>query len=590
MKAFRTIIPYLRKNIWFLFGGLSALLLVDVLQLIIPRVIKWVIDDLTQGKVDSATLIVYGLEIVGIAALIGIFRFIWRYLIFGTSHRIEKDLRLRLFNHLQMAPLKFFNQFSTGDIMAHAVNDLNAIRMSLGIALVAIVDGVLLTLMAIGFMVHINLWLTIYALIPAPFLIFTTNRLSKQVHDRFLKIQETFSQLTEKVRENFAGIRVVKSYVQEEHRLKKLGKVSNQLVQRNMELTQVWGLFFPMVLGLINLSLAIVIVFGGKQTILLNITPGDFVAFMSYLGILTWPLIALGWVMNVLQRGAASMRRINKLLETRLEITDSSSPIKINKLSGKIEFRNLSFSYDSNQLVLKNINLTINPGETVAIVGRVGSGKTTLLNLLFRLYEVKEGSLFLDGYDIQEIPLEILRRNIGYVPQDAFLFSDTVKENVGFGAPQSPPEKIVEVTKLAQIYDEIMGFPNQFETVVGEKGVILSGGQKQRIAIARALLINAPILIFDNALSSVDTQTEELIMANLKPFLSGKTSIIVTHRISSIKDADCIYVLDEGEIRERGDHKKLLGLRGLYAEMYHRQLIERELEKDQTEEAFGCAS
>ncbi len=590
MKAFRTIFPYLRKNIWFLIGGLSALLLVDVLQLIIPRVIKWVIDDLTQGKVDSATLIVYGLEIVGIAALIGIFRFIWRYLIFGTSHRIEKDLRLRLFNHLQMAPLKFFNQFSTGDIMAHAVNDLNAIRMSLGIALVAMVDGVFLTLMAIGFMLHINLRLTIYALIPAPFLIFTTNRLSKQVHDRFLKIQETFSQLTEKVRENFAGIMVVKSYVQEEHRLKKLGKVSNQLVQRNMELTQVWGLFFPMVLGLINLSLAIVIVFGGKQTILLSITPGDFVAFMSYLGILTWPLIALGWVMNVLQRGAASMRRINKLLETRLEITDSSSPIKINKLSGKIEFRNLSFSYDRNQLVLKNINLTINPGETVAIVGRVGSGKTTLLNLLFRLYEVKEGSLFLDGYDIQEIPLEILRRNIGYVPQDAFLFSDTIKENVCFGAPQSPPEKIVEVTKLAQIYDEIMGFPNQFETVVGEKGVILSGGQKQRIAIARALLINAPILIFDNALSSVDTQTEELIMANLKPFLSGKTSIIVTHRISSIKDADCIYVLDEGEIRERGDHKKLLALRGLYAEMYHRQLIEKELEKDQTEEAFGCAS
>ncbi len=590
MKAFRTIFPYLRKNIWFLIGGLSALLLVDVLQLIIPRVIKWVIDDLTQGKVDSATLIVYGLEIVGIAALIGIFRFIWRYLIFGTSHRIEKDLRLRLFNHLQMAPLKFFNQFSTGDIMAHAVNDLNAIRMSLGIALVAMVDGVFLTLMAIGFMLHINLRLTIYALIPAPFLIFTTNRLSKQVHDRFLKIQETFSQLTEKVRENFAGIMVVKSYVQEEHRLKKLGKVSNQLVQRNMELTQVWGLFFPMVLGLINLSLAIVIVFGGKQTILLSITPGDFVAFMSYLGILTWPLIALGWVMNVLQRGAASMRRINKLLETRLEITDSSSPIKINKLSGKIEFRNLSFSYDSNQLVLKNINLTIDPGETVAIVGRVGSGKTTLLNLLFRLYEVKEGSLFLDGYDIQEIPLEILRRNIGYVPQDAFLFSDTIKENVCFGAPQSPPEKIVEVTKLAQIYDEIMGFPNQFETVVGEKGVILSGGQKQRIAIARALLINAPILIFDNALSSVDTQTEELIMANLKPFLSGKTSIIVTHRISSIKDADCIYVLDEGEIRERGDHKKLLALRGLYAEMYHRQLIEKELEKDQTEEAFGCAS
>ena len=584
MEAFRTIIPYLRKNIWFLVSGLLALLIVDVLQLLIPRIIKWVIDDLTQGKANSTALLVYSLEITGIAVLIGIFRFIWRYQIFGTAHRIEKNLRLRLFTHLQIAPLNFFTQHSTGEIMAHATNDLNAIRMALGMSLVALVDGVILSLMAIGFMIHINLWLTVYALIPAPFLVLTTNRLSRLVHARFLRIQETFSQLTEKIRENFAGIRVVKSYVQEHYRLRKLNEVSNRLVQRNMDLTRVWGLFFPVVLGLINLSLAIVLVFGGRQTILLNITAGDFVAFMSYLGILTWPLIALGWVMNILQRGAASMKRVNNLLETQPEISVSSRPAKIDQLSGKIEFRNLSFSYGGNSPVLKNITLTINPGETVAIVGRIGSGKTTLLNLLFRLYEGKEGSIFLDGHDIRDIPLAILRNNISYVPQDTFLFSETVKENINFGAPNSSQEKISKVAKIAQIYDEILTFPNQFETVVGEKGVVLSGGQKQRIAIARALLINTPILIFDNALSSVDTYTEELIMAKLKPLLSDKTNIIVTHRISSIKDAHRIYVLDEGEIRESGDHQSLLALQGIYAELFRRQLIEKELEKNQAME------
>ncbi|MBW1679171.1 MAG: ABC transporter ATP-binding protein, partial [Deltaproteobacteria bacterium] len=463
-----------------------------------------------------------------------------------------------------------------------ATNDLNAIRMAMGMALVALVDGVILSLMAIGFMVHISFWLTVYALIPAPFLVFITNRLSKLVHDKFLRVQETFSQLTEGVRENFAGIRVVKSYVQENHRLERINEVSSQLVQRNMELTKVWGVFFPMILGLINLSLAIVLVFGGRQTILHTITPGDFVAFISYLGILTWPLIALGWVMNIFQRGAASMKRVNDLLETRPEHTDSSHPVRIVRLSGKIELRDLSFSYAGRSPVLKNITLTINPGETVAIVGRIGSGKTTLLNLLFRLYEVNEGSIFLDGHDVQTIPLEKLRQNIGYVPQDTFLFSDTIRENISFGSPHSSRGKIVEVTRIAQVHDEIMSFPHQFETVIGEKGVILSGGQKQRIAIARALLIDTPILILDNALSSVDIHTEELIMANLKPLISGKTSIIVTHRISSIRDVDRIYVLDEGEIREKGDHETLLTLGGRYAEMFRRQQIEKELEKNAT--------
>ncbi|MCD6352695.1 MAG: ABC transporter ATP-binding protein [Proteobacteria bacterium] len=589
MKAFRTVLPYLRKNIWYLVGGMTALLAVDFLQLIIPQIIKWVIDDLTRGGGKSRTLLIYGLEIIGIALLIGIFRFAWRYLILGTAHRIEQNLRLRLFTHLQTLPLNFFNRFSTGDIMAHATNDMNAIRMALGMALVALVDGVILSLMTVGFMIHINLQLTLYALIPAPFLIFITNRLSTLVHDRFLRIQETFSLLTEKVRENIAGIRVVKSYVQENHRLENLQKASNQLVRRNMELTRVWGLFFPLLLGIINLSLAIVIMFGGRQTILLTITPGDFVAFISYLGILTWPLIALGWVMSIFQRGAASMKRINNLLEIQPESTNSSHPDRMSRVSGKIEFRNISFSYEGYFPVLKNINLMINPGDSVAIVGRVGSGKTTILNLLFRLYEVKEGSIFIDGQDIQSIPLEKLRRNIGFVPQDTFLFSDTIKENIRFGSPPASREKIVTVSRIARIYDEIMSFPHQFETVVGEKGVTLSGGQKQRIAIARALLVDTPILILDNGLSSVDAQTEEMVMANLRSLVSGKTTIIVTHRISSIKNADCIYVLDNGEIREQGDHKTLLTLGGLYSEMFRRQQIEEELDKNNSMEPVDNA-
>ena len=581
MKAFRTLFPYVKKNIWFIIGGLTSLLIVDVLQLFIPRIIKWVVDDLTQGKANSEILLSYGLKIIGLAVLMIIFRFFWRYFILGTAYRMEKNLRLRLFSHLQTLPLKFLNQFSTGDIMAHATNDLNAIRMALGMALVALVDGVLLSLMAIGFMVHINLNLTLYALIPGPFLVILTNRVGKRVHDRFLKVQESFSFLTEKVRESFAGIRIIKAYVQEEDRLKKFSAVSSEFVQNNIDLIRIWSFFFPLVLGLINLSLAIVLILGGKKTILLTITPGDFVAFMSYLGILTWPLIALGWVINLLAQGAASMKRVNTLLETAAEPSCYPPPADINRLAGKIEFKNLSFSYDGGPLVLKNINLTINPGERVAIVGRIGSGKTTLLNLLLRLYEVKEGGIFLDEIDSKTIPLEKLRVNIGYVPQDTFLFSDTIRENITYGSPQGSTETMVAVSKAAEIFDEVMSFSHQFETMVGEKGVILSGGQKQRIAIARALLMDAPMLIFDNALSSVDTETEERIMTNLKPLISQRTTFIVTHRVSSIKDADCIYVLDEGSIKEQGDHDDLMARGGIYAEMFRRQLIERELETTQ---------
>lgn len=578
MKAFRTIFPDLKKYTWFLLAGLISLLLVDILQLLIPRIIKKAIDDLTQPKINTEVLLSYGLKIIALAILIAIFRFLWRYFILGTAHRIERNLRFRLFSHLQTLPLKFLNQFSTGEIMAHATNDLNAIRMALGMALVALVDGVLLSLMAIGFMIHINPTLTLYALIPGPFMVILTNRVGKKVHHRFLSVQKSFSQLTEKVRENFSGIRTIKAYVQEENRLKKITTFSQDFVQKNIDLIRIWGLFFPLVLGLINLSLGIVLIFGGKETILFTITPGDFVAFLSYLGILTWPLIALGWVFNLLEQGAASMKRINTLLNTPSEPAYYPPPAFPRRLKGKIEFKNLSFSYNSGPQVLKSITFTINPGEHIALVGKIGSGKTTLLNLIFRLYEIKEGEIRLDDIDIKNIPLEILRPNISYVPQDTFLFSDTIKENIIYGCPQVSEEKLILAAKTAEIYDEIMALPYKFETMVGEKGIILSGGQKQRLAIARALLMEAPIIILDNSLSAVDTETEERIMSNLAPLIKQKTTIIVTHRVTSIKDVDWIYVLDEGIIKEQGTHKTLITQAGLYAEMFRRQLIEKELE------------
>jgi len=577
MKAFRTILPYIRQRAWFLAGGLLALILVDVLQMLVPQVIKRVVDDLSRGEGTVKVMLIYGLIIVAIHLIIGVFRFGWRYAILGNAYLVERNLRERLFNHLQTLPLDFFNRTSTGDIMAHATNDLNAIRMSLGMAIVALVDGIILSLMAVGFMAHISLRLTVYALLPAPVLIFAANIFAKLVHDRFLRIQETVSLLTEKVRENFAGIRVVKSYVQESDRLKRLNAVSEDLVQRYMDLARAFGLFHPIVFGTINVCVAVVLIFGGRQAILLEITPGDFVAFISYLALLTWPLIALGWVMNIIQRGAVSMERVNRLLDHRPEPDPGQAPV--DALTGAITFRNLSFSYHSGEAVLKNISLNIKAGQTIGIVGRVGSGKTTLLNLLFRLYETHRGSLFLDGVDIKDIPPGTLRNSIAYVPQDTFLFSDTIEENIRFGAPGASFEEIAAAARAAHIYDEIMGFRHRFQTVVGEKGIVLSGGQKQRVAIARALLREAPILILDNALSSVDSYAEERIFTNLKPLMAKKTTIIVTHRISSVKDADQIFVFDDARIVERGRHEDLLAHNELYADMFRRQQLEQELDR-----------
>jgi ATP-binding cassette subfamily B multidrug efflux pump len=583
MGNFRTLKIYFVRYRWHLIAGLTTLLVVDGLQLIIPQVIRWAIDDLTRGGIVRADLITYGLSITGIALFIGFFRYFWRLMILGTARRIEEALRNRLFSHLQTLSLGFFQETKTGDLMAHATNDIDAVRMAVGMGLVAITDAIVLGASSIVFMILIDPRLTLFAIIPMPLIALVTIRFSSLVHSRFEDVQASFSRVTERIRESLAGIRVVKAFVQEEREKGKLAEIGQEYVGKNLRLIKVWGMFFPLIMLLANLGTVIVLWFGGRETIGGVITAGDFVAFMTYLGILTWPMMALGWVVNLIQRGSASMGRINRILNTQAEIADLPSLRPAPRLEGKIEFQDLAFSYKAGfPPALKGITFEVNPGEFVAVVGRTGTGKTTLCNLIPRLFDPSSGRLLLDGREIQAIPLEDLRRNIGYVPQDTFLFSTTIRENIAFGNPQASEEEVFRAARIAQIDKDIKSFPMGIETVIGEKGVTLSGGEKQRIAIARAILVIPQIIILDDVLSSVDAQTEERIWEGLGKILEGKTRVIVSHRLSSIKDADKIIVLDDGEIKEMGDHASLLSMGGIYAQIYWRQQIEEELDRENT--------
>jgi ATP-binding cassette subfamily B multidrug efflux pump len=581
MGNFRTLKGYFVQHRWRLLIGLATLLVVDGLQLIIPQIIKLAIDDLTRGGIVQADLVKYGLYIAGIALLIGFFRYFWRFMILGTARRIEEALRGRLFSHLQKLSLSFFQETKTGDLMAHATNDMDAVRMAVGMGLVAITDTLVLGTSAIIFMILIDPKLTLFAIVPMPFIALVTTRFSRLVHHRFESVQASFSRLTEQVRESLAGIRVVKAFAQEGYEKEKLDHIGEEYVGKNIRLIKVWGMFFPLIMLLANLGTVIVLWLGGMETILGTITAGGFVAFMTYLGILAWPMMALGWVINLIQRGSASMGRINKILNTQPEIADRPRLRPITQLEGKIEFRDLTFSYKPGSLpTLKGITLQVNPGEFVAIVGRTGTGKSTLCNLILRLFDPPNGHLFMDSREIHAIPIKPLRESIGYVPQDTFLFSTTIKENIVFGNPEASEEEVANAARIAQIDEEIRTFPMGIETLIGEKGITLSGGQKQRIAIARAVLLNPQIMILDDALSSVDTQTEERIWNGLGEILDGKTCIVVSHRLSSIKEADKIILLDDGEITEMGDHQSLLSMGGIYAQIYQRQQIEEELDRE----------
>ncbi len=581
MKAFRTLKDDFLKERKQILAGLAALLIVDVLQLFIPRIVKFAIDDLTSGEISSSRLLIYGLEVLGLALCIGLLRYVWRHLLMGTARRVERRLRDRFFRHLQTLSASYFSRTKVGDLMAYATNDIEAVRMSIAMGLVFLVDTIILGALTALFMVYIDPLLTLYAAIPMPLITVVTLFFSRTIHHRFTVLQRAFASLTERVRESITGIRVVKAYVQEEEEKTKLSLLSRDYVQKNLNVTKVWGMFFPVILFFSNLSMVIVLYLGGKLTIFQSISTGDFVAFMSYMGILTWPMMALGWAINMIQRGEASLIRLNQVFEEVPEVSNPTGIIRADPLKGRIDIRGLTFSpHNGGGPVLKDIHLSVKEGEKIVIVGRIGSGKTVLCNHLVRFIEPPRGSLFFDGTEIHEIPLELLRGSIGYVPQETFLFSDTIRENIAFGKLNAREDEIEEAARIAQIYDEIAAFPERMDTVIGEKGVTLSGGQRQRIAIARALLTNSPIFILDDALSSVDIQTEEHILEGLEKFLRNRTSILITHRIAPLRKADRIVVLDQGRVAEEGDHASLFSRGGIYAELYWRRKLEEELERE----------
>jgi len=567
---------------WKYFWGVIILILVDSLQLITPKILGRITDDLGSGTLSMKNIYFYVLAIITLALIIATCRFIWRILVMGSSRSLEYWLRNKYFAHLELMAPNFFNNRKTGDLMAHATNDINAVRMAFGNGIVMITDAVFLTSAAIIIMVtSIDIRITVLALLPLPVIAVLMIFFGKMIQNRFKNVQEAFSELTDKVQESISGIRVIKSFVQENSEISNFSVYNSNYLNKNMKLMKVWGLMFPAIAFIGSLSFLISLYYGGSLVIDDELSLGQFVSFIAYLGLLTWPMMALGWVINILQRGIVSMKRINQILDIAPEIFDGENALAVSSYKPSIQFNNLSFTYPgAANPALSGITLNIEEGKTLAVIGKTGSGKTTLVNLIMRLYNTEPGELLLDGMDINNIPLEVLRKNIGYVPQDNFLFSATIRENIAFSDTAMEMEKVSNAAKIAQVYDNIMSFPEKFETILGERGVTLSGGQKQRVAIARAIAKDPKIIILDDSLSAVDTKTEELIIRGLKQIMKSRTSIIVAHRVSTIKDADEIIFLDEGRIVERGTHEELVQLKGHYNSIYEKQQLEEKIERE----------
>jgi len=580
LKDFSPLKSYFIENRIALMLGLSSLLAVDFLQLFIPRIIKNSIDALTIGQASSALLLKYALIIVGIAIAMAIFRYIWRYLVFGHSRKVEEALRNRMYKHLQTLPLSFYWRTKTGDLMARAVNDIDAVRMAAGMGLVALTDGVVLGLATIGFMLYIDIRLTLVSLVPTPFIVYFTLIITRRMGREFRQVQQTFSGLTESVREALAGIRVIKAYNRQSWEYSRVKDQGETYIKNNLDLARSLALFFPMMTLFTNLGLAVVIWIGGRLTIMGDITTGDFVAFISYLNLLTWPMMALGWVTNLIQRASASMRRINGILDEVPEITNQiTDPYRV-VIRGEIYLKNLTFYYpEQRDPALKDIDLTIDAGQTVAIVGGVGSGKSTLLQTIPRLVETERGMVQIDGIPIHDIDLKNLRESIGFVTQETLIFSDTILKNIVFGRQGIGKDLIENALEVSQLIVDIDSFPKGIHCPLGEKGITLSGGQRQRLTIARALISNPPILILDDALSQVDTRTEATILNSILEMRQGKTNIIVSHRPSTIRRADIIYVFKAGRLVEGGDHTTLLAARQEYTRLYEREQLSEELER-----------
>lgn len=588
MKNIEIIKPYFVENRWAIITGLACLLAVDALQLYIPRIVKHAVDDLTALRADTAGLLKYGLYILLAAVCIGVFRYGWRRLLIGTSRRVEEGLRNRIFNHMLKLDSGYFNATPTGDIMARATSDVGHVRMATGMGIVALTDAVVLGGAAVGFMIWIDLKLTLLAIIPMPLIVFSTRFFSGRMFKLYKDVQVSFSELTEGVRERFAGIRIIKAFGREHDETRQIDTLSRNYIRKNIKRVRITGVLFPLMIFFVGLSQVIVLLWGGRLTISGVITTGDFVAFISYLGLLTWPMMAMGWVTNLIQRGRASLERIRAVLEQEPDIYDAagSGPVEI---KGEITFDGVFFRYRHNDPpALRGIRFSIKRGEVLGIAGPPGSGKTTLLSLVPRLNDPQKGDLFIDGMDARSHSLKHLRSQIAYMPQEPYLFSGTIAENISFGIEDMPMEELIRASREASVYDDISSFTGGFDTVVGEKGIVLSGGQKQRIALARAFARfnrvrdrNAgvpPVLVLDDPISQVDTATGADIIRTVRE-KAGKSSVLIaSHRYGALSFADRIIVLDGGVIIEAGTHDELMAKNGYYAGTWRIQMMEEDLD------------
>jgi ATP-binding cassette, subfamily B, multidrug efflux pump len=582
-KSLRPLFPYLRKYRGSYFIGTICVFINNGVWILFPLVLRHAVDGLQAG-VTREKLLTYSLELLGVAAIKGIFQFLTRWIVIGISREIEFDLRNDLFRHLESLSYSYYQRTRTGDIMARATNDLNAVRMLLGPAIMYSANTIVFTAGALVFMLSISPRLTFYAFLPLPLVSITVQYFGKQIHERFEKIQAMFSEISARAQENFSGARVIRAYVQEEPEIAAFETSNREYINRSLKLVRLMGMLWPTLETMLGMAIVLVLWLGGREVLFGRMTVGGFVAFNTYMVQLTWPVIALGWVINIFQRGTASMGRINEILVEQSEIQDGpevkakaagGSPATT-QIRGEIEFRGLNFGYNSVP-VLHDINLRIPAGSSLAIVGPTGSGKTTLVSLIPRIYDAAPGTVLIDGKPVREFPLEPLRRQIGFVPQETFLFSETVRENIAFGKEDATDAEVGAAADAANIAQDIEEFPEKYRTLVGERGITLSGGQKQRTAIARAIIRNPRILILDDALSSVDTHTEDKILNHLREVMQNRTTIFISHRVSTVRNADKIAVLHAGRIVELGTHDELLARNGYYSELYNKQLLEEEL-------------
>jgi ATP-binding cassette subfamily B protein len=576
LESFRTLRPYLRRYRRGLALGMGALVIKDLAHAAVPLVIRSAVDALTAHR-PLAVILRFVLLLVAVALTRSIFQFWMRVILIGISRDIEYDLRNDLFAHLVSLSPDFYARHRTGDIMARATNDLNAVRMMLGPGIMYWTETSLTFVLAIAVMA-VNDWkLTIFAVLPAPLVSVAVMLFGRAIHERFEAIQAMFSDISSRVQESLSGVRMVRAFVQEAAELRRFEELNLEYIAQNLKLVAVSGLFQPLLEALIGFTFLVVLWAGGYQVLLGRISLGGFVMFNTYMGMLVWPMIALGWVVNLMQRGSASMGRINQITRERPTIAAGATPVAIPRVRGEIEFRGVSLVYPSGAAV-DGVDLFVPAGATIAVVGHTGSGKSTLVSLVPRLMDPTTGTVHLDGIDLRNLDPAELRRNIGFVPQETFLFSATIAENIAFGVNQVTDEEIRCAADLAGLASDIESFPNGYQTMVGERGITLSGGQKQRTAIARALLRDPRILVLDDALSSVDTLTEERILTGLTQIMRGRTVILISHRVSTVRGADSIVVLEKGRIVEQGTHDELVMAGGYYADLSQKQMLEEELE------------